>query len=209
MLGVVAASPAAAHEAAREAVKEGECQADIPGGDKPMAGTIVRRERDGGEVQGPSLFGRIANVLLWVLAIGAAAVGAFWLINELAQRLEPALDPAEIAAQHARHEGVVERPLGDAEALARAGKYAEAIHTLLLRTLSELRAVARHPIPRSLTSREIVARVSLQDEARQALRGLVDAVEITHFGDVIPGATEYDACVAHFHSFANAYRRGA
>ena len=57
----------------------------------------------------------------------------------------------------------------------REGRFAEAIHALLLETLAALSRAAR--LAPSLTSREIVARVPLPARAREALAGLVAAVE--------------------------------
>jgi hypothetical protein len=51
-----------------------------------------------------------------------------------------------------------------------------------------------------------VARVPLAPPAREALAGLVTAVEITRFGGAVPDAGDYRACLARFHAFLETYR---
>jgi hypothetical protein len=113
----------------------------------------------------------------------------------------PSLDDAQTAA-------IVARPLDDAETLARAGRFGEAIHALLLRTLEELMRRLDRPLPRSRTSREILAETRLPEEARGALGHLVSAVEVSFFGGSEPGAEDYQLCVERFRRFAEAYTRG-
>jgi len=72
--------------------------------------------------------------------------------------------------------------LGPAEALAAEGRFAEAVHRLLIDALAILASQAGHSFPKAMTSREILASLRLAPEAREALRELVDAVELSHFG---------------------------
>jgi hypothetical protein len=133
---------------------------------------------------------------------------AFWLVTELmkygdedaAIAADAAADPAE------RTRNVIERPLGDAEECARRGDFAEAIHTLLLRTMQELARSSAIRMSPAYTSREILARVRLMPEAREALAGLITAVELTHFGADQATTDDYDRCRAQFHKFATAFR---
>jgi len=149
----------------------------------------------------------VARGLMWILiAVTVVLIGA-WLFGELRrERRTPATTGQdEVETARAGPADVVERPLGDAEALAAAGRYGEAIHILLLRTLEALVRRAGAALPASLTSREILARVALADEARAALGHLVQAVEISHFGDTVPAAADYATCVARFQRFAAVY----
>jgi hypothetical protein len=57
-----------------------------------------------------------------------------------------------------------------------------------------------------MTSREILARVPLLADARSALADLITAVEITHFGDELANADDYERCRQQFHLFAQAFR---
>lgn len=152
----------------------------------------------------------VASTLLWGLVIVFAALLLFWLVSELARfggdPEVPLEDDAAQARLAAAAAAIIDRPLGDADELARRGEFAEAIHTLLLRTLHELARTAAVRILPAMTSREVLARVPLLAEARDALTGLITAVEITHFGDEPANATDYERCRQQFHVFASAFR---
>lgn len=163
----------------------------------------AREEAGAGGVVGAAM----RSILLGVLAI-AVVMLLVWLVRDL-RRGEPDALAGDEVPEPTVDAGVVERPVGDADELARAGRHAEAIHTLLLRTLSELVRATRTRVPASLTSREILARVPLVPPARAALDALVTAVEVSYFGDDVPGAADYERCRAEFQRFADAYRGAA
>jgi hypothetical protein len=176
------------------------------GGDTPLT-PARRREEAGGWVLGGAV-STVASVLMWaVIAVGAGLLVAY-AARELggggARDVAP--EPPAAGPRRGEHHAVVEQPLSDADELAREGRFGEAIHTLLLRTLRELAARSRAALPRSLTSREILARVDLGADARAALGDLVTTTELCHFGDEEPGATDYDRCRRQFHLFAAAYQ---
>lgn len=92
-------------------------------------------------------------------------------------------------------------PLDEVDALAAQGRFAEAIHVLLLRTIAALpKAAAAGPAP-SLTSREILDRTSFRAGARDAMAGLVDAVEVSLFGGRPVPETSYRECRTRFDRF--------
>lgn len=167
-----------------------------------------RKRRQGDREIDAGGFGAFASILMYVLMFAAIAALIIWLATELSGywRDRPAADKETLLGSDA--DAVIARPLGDAEALAGQGRFGDAIHTLLLRTLSELSARLERPLPPALTSREILREVAVPDDARTALAGLITAVEVSHFGDVVPGAAEYQHCLASFRRFAAAYTRG-
>ena len=90
----------------------------------------------------------------------------------------------------------LDAPLGDAEALARQGRYGEAAHVLLLRTIA---ALGRHQrVGPSLTSREILGRLQLAPGSHDALGRLVRVVEVSLFGGRAAAQEDYEACVRAF-----------
>ena len=95
--------------------------------------------------------------------------------------------------------------LGDADALAGDGRFAEAIHVLLLRTIDDLRRRADRPVADSLTSREILAALEMPAAARAALSDLVSVVELTYFGGRRPARKHYARCRERYERFAAAY----
>lgn len=143
----------------------------------------------------------LLRLLLWT-ALGVLVVLA---VTWLARRLAPGPRDAEVTDATAT--APVAIPIESAEALAAAGRWADAIHALLLETLEALSRAAR--LAPSLTSREIVERVTLPAPAREALGGLVAAVEISRFGGAEAGERDYRACLARFQAFLETYRSAA
>jgi hypothetical protein len=154
----------------------------------------------------------VFTFLLWGVIIVGIALLVFWIGAEVlryggndAQLASTAEDdPSRSSIDMA----VIQRPLGDAEELAARGEYTEAIHTLLLRTLQELVRSAAVRVSPAMTSREILARVPLLADARDALSGLIIAVEITHFGGDQATLEDYVRCRAQFQVFAAAFQKG-
>lgn len=157
-------------------------------------------------------FGTIATIVLWVAVIAVVLLLIAWAINELI--LGPRAPPDEviddpIAAETAAGRAALDAPRVDAEALAAAGRYAEAVHALLFQTLDELVRAGTRAIPAALTAREICGRVPMPDLARGELSGLVSAVEVSHFGGRAPTADDYATCRQRFDRFVASYRGDA
>jgi hypothetical protein len=237
VVAVFAAPPSPAATDARRVMKEGY-QDKLPLGDEAEgvtapgesgrkrtmdprlrsrragAPSIRVRDRDR-ETRGgaPVGLGMVAQALLWGLMALAVGLCIFWLARELTGYAGEAPAEGEPDEDGPRtrdgpDRAVVERPLGDADELARQGRFGEAIHVLLLRTLQELARRLPERLPSSLTSREIVERVRMPDDARGALSVLVGAVEVSHFGAATPGPGEFQQCRHYFQTFAEAYMRG-
>ncbi len=154
----------------------------------------------------PAGLGAVVEALFWLGAAVALALIVFWIVRALLDRRR---EPDEATRGRRRkasgpepgpeNEGARLRgPLGDAEAIAREGRFGEAIHVLLLRTLEELARWRRSDFEPSLTSREIVPRVRLDERPRVALEGRVGAVERSLFAGREPGRVEYDGCLERF-----------
>lgn len=86
----------------------------------------------------------------------------------------------------------------EADELAGQGRYAEAMHVLLLQSVGEMRLRLRVPISVALTSREILDRIALEPEAHDALSDIIGRVEISYFGTHEPGRDEYSLCRASY-----------
>jgi hypothetical protein len=204
-------------EKARASVLTDEYQPTLPGeGSAETNGPTPARERQREvryvdtrdlEREQPTAGSTLISYILWGGIIFAIALLLFWMATEL---LRYGGDDAAIAQAEASPAApdlsVIERPLGDAEELARRGEYREAIHTLLLRTLQELARTASVRVAPAMTSREILGRVPLLADAREALAGLITAVELTHFGGDDASEADYIRCRAQFQVFAAAFR---
>ncbi|MEE8271391.1 MAG: DUF4129 domain-containing protein [Alphaproteobacteria bacterium] len=190
--------------------------------DDVLSGTDFQRELPAGEAATPDesepyeppdvsmrpfdVIGPVANVLLWVVIIAAVALVAFYLNNEWRFRRErpggadPAAPPG---APDAGGQVGAAGPgsLDDADRLAGAGRFDEAIRMLLLRSLADLRRRLDIGARPSLTAWEIVARATLPGPALSALSRIVSAAEISHFGGRPAGDEDYRCCREDYHSF--------
>lgn len=154
--------------------------------------------------------GGVLQVVVWAVVIIGVGILALWIAAEWQRGVADADAPTadDPRDERAARTALVERPLGDADQLAARGEYAEAIHTLLLRTLQELAAGAAVKIERAHTSREILSQVPLRADAHAALATLIGTVETTHFGDEPASADDWARCRGQYQTFATAFRAG-
>lgn len=180
-------------ERAADVLGRGGYQRDLPAGEAPF------------ELHLPDLgsLGKLPGVVAWAGLAVLVTLAALWVARRLGGgHADGPVDEAGAAPLSAP-----EIPTASAEALAGEGRYGEAIHALLLETLQALSRAAR--LPGSFTSREIVERVPLGPRSREALAGLVSAVEVSWFGGAAPTEEDYRGCLGRFHVFLESYRRAA
>ena len=94
--------------------------------------------------------------------------------------------------------------LASADALARQGRFVDAMHTLLLQSLADIRRRLGIEFADSLTSREILRGTRLPPQGRTSLREIVAAVEWTHFGGYPAALADYTACRKSFEDLRQA-----
>jgi hypothetical protein len=99
-------------------------------------------------------------------------------------------------------EGVALALLADADALAAEGRYAEAVHTLLLRSIEDMRAWRPRAIQPALTSRDIAVLETLPEPARPAFAAMAGMVETSLFGGAAVDAGGFSACRRAYEDFA-------
>jgi hypothetical protein len=100
--------------------------------------------------------------------------------------------------------------LEEADELAAAGRFVEAMHVLLLQGLAHMRQRLDQQFSDSLTSREILRSTNLPEAARGALRDVVDRVELTYFGKRPAALADYTACRESFNALTQSlYGRAA
>jgi len=88
--------------------------------------------------------------------------------------------------------------LDNIDALAAQGKFAEAVHTLLFRSIQDIDLSRPGTIRRSLTSREIAALDILTPKSQSAFSTIAKVVENNFFGGRDLGRTEFDKCRAAY-----------
>jgi len=196
-----------ASDSVRHVLERERCQTELP-----LAGTAVT---PGAAARGPAAppveaeTGTIAIPLPVpspVLAAVVTGVGIAAVLALLLRRLPapsalppPGPSPTRPPGGRPARAAAPDEP----DRLARQGRFAEAIHALLLRALADLGDSARP----ALTSREVLRGSPLAAEARAALGALVSAVEWAHFGARPAGPADYEASLAEYHRLQRAWRR--
>jgi hypothetical protein len=144
---------------------------------------------------------RVLRILFWAFVIVGVVLVLAQLVNaapSLAARLR------RRAAKGSGQAGVPivadadRERLGDilaeADRLAGAGDFADALHLILLYCVAELRRRRGLGVPAALTSREILRLSALPEAPRAALAVIVAAVELSHFGGRAVDAGTYRSC---------------
>lgn len=154
----------------------------------------------------PSEASGVSEALLWVLAavFGVALIAVVAREGvRLARRRGTkkkkralaggeGLDLATAAAER------LPASLAEALALARQGRFEEAIHVLLRGALGYLHALSDFSLEPALTSREVLVRAPLARDTRGAFEDLVMTVEVSLFGGMPVGAEDFERCRRSF-----------
>jgi len=86
--------------------------------------------------------------------------------------------------------------------MAADGRFEEAVHELLFRSIQDIDIRRPNTIRRSLTSREIAALKILTPATREAFATIGGVVETSYFGGQKIGKAEFDICRAAYAQFA-------
>lgn len=183
-----------------ETVLENErFQTELPNEAEPEE-AVVEEEPSWSFELPDSLLG-LARVLMWLLVGAGGLLLVIFIVNELSSfRLRPrgtATQPggADLPSGASPAEPGTGLSLDAADRLAREGRYAEALHMLLLDCIAQLRRLRFDAvIAPSLTSREVARRLSLPEKSAHALSAIVSAVELSHFGGRAAGEEDYRRC---------------
>jgi hypothetical protein len=92
--------------------------------------------------------------------------------------------------------------LADADRLAAEGRYDEAAHLLLVRSIEDIDQRWPNLVRPALTSRDIAAHEGLPQAARTTFAGLAQVVERSLFGGAPVGASDFAACRRAYAAFA-------
>ena len=130
-----------------------------------------------------------ARILLWtVIALGVAAL--LWALYNRIRHGEWRLRPLRLASAQdlqgdddwAPAEAGARSWLEEADALAREGRFAEAIHHLLFRSIEDIANRRPALVRPALTSRELAASEGIPARARTLFAGIARVVERSLFG---------------------------
>lgn len=151
--------------------------------------------------------GEILGYLLALLVIVAILAGLCMVFGESisfrGKQKEKHADPDVSTVPNLRPEQKRARALlEDADALAAQGKFAEAVHLLLFRSIDEIQEQRSGLIGRALTAREIGALGILPNAVREALMPIIRVVERSFFGGQEVGEPGWQEARASYESFA-------
>ena len=144
------------------------------------------------EWSGPAL-----KYALWVLAALLLLYFAYRLVPGFAawvDRLRQRREPHEVGAIGIAEATAARARLADAEALARAGRFAEAVHLLLYRSIDDIAARRPGLVRPALTARDIAGAEGLPGTARTAFARIARAVEVSLFGGRPVDAAVWEEC---------------
>lgn len=213
---------------ADEASETGSLETDLDRVDRAHAGylddaelQLTRPEQDI-EIPEPSpppgwlrAFGRflqslgpVFEVIFWI-AVGLVAAGLLYFLFGEAIRLrfggkrKPKDERKDDVLVDIRPDAASARSLlEEADALAREGRFAEAVHLLLFRSIEDIQERLEGGVPNSLTAREIASLGRLPDRARRALKPIILVVERSFFGGRAVDADGWQEARRSYEDFA-------
>jgi hypothetical protein len=156
----------------------------------------------------------VFNILFWV-ACGLSLAVLLFFVGRHVLRLR---SPERLKVQDMRSAMEDWRPtatqahalLADADALAREGKYDEAVHLLLLRSIEDIEQFRPRVVQRSYTAREIEQLDAMPMTVRAAFAGIMAVVEKSRYGGYAVTLQDYERCREEYKRFAfpEAWRSG-
>lgn len=152
-------------------------------------------------------FGFIAPVLKWGFWLGLAVLGlllVYFLGRELLGVRAPrwARRKAKVAEPWRPEAGAARQLLAEADGLAAEGRYGEAVHLLLMRSIEDIEARRPRLVRPASTSREIAAFAELPEAARPAFRRIAEVVEQALFAGGAVDQAAFADCRKAYSDFA-------
>jgi hypothetical protein len=153
-----------------------------------------------------------ARIFLWTV-IGLAALAVVWLVVERLRygqwrvpkfRRSRAADAIPVEEEWALDAAPVRAWLDEADALAAQGRYAEAVHHLLFRSIEDIEHRRPNLVRPALTSRELSAASAIPGAARDLFSGIARVVERSLFGGRSVGPDDWQAARTTYADFVTA-----
>jgi hypothetical protein len=145
----------------------------------------------------------VLKILFWVGVAVAAALAIWLVVRDLPiarswRRKAPAAPPTTW-----RPEAEAARALlADADRLASEGRFDEAVHLILFRSIEDIGKRQASAVRANLTSRDLVETAPLSDAGRQAFRTITATVERSFFGGRATDAAAFAGCRQEYEAFA-------
>lgn len=195
--------------------QDGELQLERPSAE-PEAQAPPQRSRTPGWIDWLSdilsaffsAIGPLFRILFYVL-IGAIVLAIGWFIlgqvfDLRLERFRRRKKEIEVSqAEDIRPDAAQARSLlEEADALAREGRFAQAVHLLLFRSIEDIQERGAGGLSRAMTAREIGALSALPDRARRALAPIIGVVERSFFGGREVDRAGWETARASYEEFA-------
>jgi Domain of unknown function (DUF4129) len=156
------------------------------------------------------IFGGLGNVLGWVFVGGlvlALLAVLFFIVREIVRTRWPELlkrkKPKPAKVDDWRPDAATARALlEDADKLAAAGSYGEAVRLILHRSIEEIDSRRPRLVKPAFTSREIGRLGDIPEAARTTFAAIASVVEHSFFGGREIDAAGFTACRRAYESFA-------
>lgn len=151
----------------------------------------------------------VLKIVFWAgVVIGVAAI--IWVIVRdlsFAGRLRRKKSAVTTSTDWRPEVDAARALLEEADRLAHAGRFGDAIHLLLFRSIEDIGSTRPEAVRAALTSRDIVEGAPLSDAGRAAFRLIADAVERSFFGGRAAQRDDFDRCRSQYEAFALAEGR--
>lgn len=151
-------------------------------------------------------FGPVFGLIFWI-GLAAAVLGFLWLIAReiirirLPERRDKPLPPSG-AGDWRPAPAAAKALLSDADALAAQGRFDEAVHLLLLRSIGDIDGHLPNTVRPALTARDIASLGRLPESARPAFSQIARAVETSLFGGRSVDRETFLDCRQAYEAFA-------
>ena len=144
--------------------------------------------------------GRVLSPILKIafyIGVGILAAGAIYLIGRAIYETRFAKPSVKTAEEpetplYQPAEAQARILLDEVDKLASEGRYGEAVHTLLFRSIQDIDRNRPNVVRRSLTAREIGSLSVLTPQARTAFSTIAGVSELAHFGGVSVNQTGFE-----------------
>jgi hypothetical protein len=148
----------------------------------------------------------LLTYVFWGFLIVGGALILFFLARELITARWPSLKvnkgpnlgPGDWRPSVAKAKTLLE----DADRLAAAGRFAEAVHLILFRSIEDIEGKRPDLIRPALTSRDIAGLEGVPQAVRRTFSEIARVVERSFFGGRPVGADEFAACRKAYEGFA-------
>jgi hypothetical protein len=154
-----------------------------------------------------NLLGPLLQLVFWGGLGVVVALLLFFMGREILRSRFPAMrpkpkKPKDEPATWRPDEQAARTLLADADSLAAEGRFAEAAHLLLLRSIEDIDSRRPRAVRPALTSRDIASLDALPETARPAFGSIARVVERSLFGGAPVDAGDFAACRQAYEAFA-------